>query len=192
MRFPILLISAAFVLSPATVGASQSSQIKTLFGHDPGEKAAFACFSRHYAKAHLASHPDQNVTDMRVFVSKAEGDTNEGYTVGMQVDFREQKQPLVLTNYCEPGEGKQAITCPFDCEGGRIDMRVKNQSSILVEIPIGARVYDPPVEDGVPVRGKFGEDDKLFRLDRAALTDCLPAIKDDALRAKIAKGAVTE
>lgn len=192
MRFSILPIFVATALIPAVASAGQSSQIKTLFGHDPGDKAASACFSRHYAKTHLASHPDQNVTDMRVFVSKAEGDANEGYTVDMQVDFREQKQPLVLTNYCEPGEGKQAITCPFDCEGGRIDMRVRNQSSILVEIPIGARIYDPPGEDGVPARGKFGDDDKLFRLDRAALADCLPAIKDGALRARIAKGAVTE
>jgi hypothetical protein len=191
MNLQRCLVSVLLFAVPVMADAAGASDIVKIFGRDPGSQPAHACFTRHYTKAHLAGHPDQNVTDMRMFVNKAEGE-EMAYTVDMQVDFREQKRPLVLSNYCEPGDAKHAITCPFDCEGGRIDMRVKSQSAILVEIPLGARVYDPPVEDGVPVRGKFGEDDKLFRLDRADLSDCLPAIKDEKVRAAVASGAITQ
>ena len=186
------VLLAFLVALPISAESATKQDVVKILGRNPGDAAAYACFTRHYTKKHLATHPDQNVTDMRLFVNRAEGD-DVSYTLDMQVDFREQKKPLVLSNYCEPdSDPKGAITCPMDCEGGRIDIRVKNQSAILVEIPLGARVYDPPKEDGVPLRGKFGDDDKLFRLDRAALTDCLPAIKDEALRGKVAKGVITQ
>jgi hypothetical protein len=73
-------------------------------------------------------------------------------------------------------------------------VRVKNAQSILVDIPESVRMFDPAASDetaDLPQGARFGADDKLFRLDRTALTDCLPVIFDDEIRAKVSSGAIT-
>src|SRR5262249_28510428 len=71
MRATLLTILLAGSL-PAFAHAGATDVVK-IFGRDPGAGAAHACFIRHYTKAHLASHPQQNVTDMLLYVNKQEG-----------------------------------------------------------------------------------------------------------------------
>lgn len=181
---------------PAFAHADAASDVLKIFGRDPGADAAHACFVRHYTKAHLASHPKQNVTDMLVYVDKQEG-TDPYYNLNMQVNFRQLHKPFQVSGSCGGGaDGKHALSCGIDCDGGHIDVRVKDQTSLLVEIPEYARIYDPAETDDenggeLPKNARFGADDKVFRVDRTDLRECAPLIYDDDLKAQVAKGAVT-
>ena len=58
---------------------------------------------------------------------------------------------------------------------------------LVKTIPDGARLWDPETDETPPENARFGVDDKLFRLDRAPLADCLSIISDDETKAEIAK-----
>jgi len=196
---PISMLCAATVLlgMPVLAHADAASDVIRIFGRDPGTGAANACFVRHYTKAHLAGHPDQNVTDMLVFVSKPEG-TDPYYSLSMQVNFRQLNKPFQVAGSCGvSSEGKSALGCGIDCDGGHLSVRVKNEQSLLVEIPESVRLFDPAAtEDApdadLPKGARFGSDDKLFRIDRVALKDCAPVIFDEEIKAKVMKGAISQ
>jgi hypothetical protein len=191
-----LTLCAVFVGISFPASAASNSDIVRIFGRDPGASAAHACFVRHYNKAHLASHAQQNVTDMLVYVNKQDG-TDPYYNLNMQVNFRQIAKPFQVSGGCSAGaDGKHALGCGVDCDGGHLDVRVKNETSVLVEIPESVRLYDPADtgedETGeLPKDARFGADDKLFRLDRTDLKDCLPVVYDEEIKAKISKGVVT-
>ena len=181
----------------ATAGPSlaQESDVVKIFGRDPGKGDAHACFVRHYTKAHMKSHPEQNVTDMIGFVSKQEG-PDAYYSIQLQVNFRNMKKPFQVSGSCsESQDGKKSLGCGVECDGGSLSVRVKNESSILVDIPYSVRVFDPADTDEdaeLPKGARFGADDKLFRLDRASLRDCVSVMYDDELKAKVEQGVITQ
>lgn len=178
----------------AGVAAAQSDVVR-IFGRDPGQGPAYACFIRSYTKAHLASHPDQNVTAMMAFVSRQDGPDGY-YATSLQVNFRQLIKPFQVSGSCsESSDGKHSLSCGVECDGGSLSVRVKNEQSILVDIPESVRIFDPSASDefaDLPKRARFGSDDKLFRLDRAALSDCVPIIYDEELKAKVISGAISQ
>ena len=191
-------VAACLMLSAVAVpeiAAADQSDVVRIFGRDPGAGAAHACFVRHYTKAHVKSHPDQNVTDMIAYVSRQEGQDSY-YGINLQVNFRQLEKPFQVSGGCGvTTEGKQTLGCGIDCDGGSLSVRVKNETSILVEIPDSVRMFDPSASDefaDLPKGARFGSDDKLFRLDRAELKDCLPVIYDEDIKAKVMSGAVTQ
>jgi hypothetical protein len=195
MRLALLSIVLAAGL-PAWVHADAAADVVKIFGRDPGAGPAHACFVRRYAKAHLASHPRQNVSDMLLYVNKQDGE-EPYYSLDMQVNFRQLSKPFQVAGSCSQGsDGRHALSCGIDCDGGALAVRVKNETSLLVDIPDSVRIYDPSAADDAPddlPRGaRFGEDDKLFRLDRAALRDCAPVIFDEDVKARILKGVITQ
>lgn len=185
------LTALACLALAAPAMAAGSSTDALLFGKDPGLAPAQACFVRHYTPEHLASHPDQNVKDMMLFVnSYADSDNARQYVLEMGVDFKSVDKTFFVSGGCYSSvDGKETLGCGIDCDGGHIEVNVKDTKSMLVAIPDGARSWDPDEEDGEePVRpegANFGLDDKLFRLDRADLQTCLPLVYDDAMRAEI-------
>jgi len=193
-RALVACISLLAIQAGAGVAAAQSDVVK-IFGRDPGDGAAHACFVRRYTKAHLGSHPDQNVTAMTAFVSRQDGPDGY-YAVSMQVKFRQLDKPFQVSGSCsESSDGKQALGCGVECDGGSLSVRVKNEQSVLVEIPNSVRLFDPLATsefDDLPKGARFGSDDKLFRLDRADLRDCLPVIYDEEVKAKVISGAITQ
>lgn len=172
------------------VHAEGLSSVTTIFGHDPGAARASACFSRQYTKAHLAGHPHQNVTDMLVYVDKPAGEgEQQSYTVALGVNFRTLATAFQVSGSCSAGsDGRSALNCGIECDGGSISVRVKNEESILVEIPRGARIWDPESEAEPPANARFGSDDKLFRLDRANVEDCLSLVWDEDVKKAILSG----
>jgi hypothetical protein len=188
----VILVLAAGLAGAGNAAAGQSDLVR-MFGRDPGTAAAHACFQRKYTGAHLASHPDQNVTAMLAYVSKQEGDDTY-YGVSLQVNFRKMNKPFQIAGSCSQNEAGQ-LACGIDCDGGSLSVRVKNAQSILIDIPESVRMFDPAASDetaDLPQGARFGADDKLFRLDRTALADCLPVIFDDEIRAKVSSGAITQ
>jgi hypothetical protein len=197
MNIRSIAVLAALVAAPSAAFADAASDIVRIFGRDPGTESAHACFVRHYTKEHLASHPKQNVTDMLLLVTKQEG-SDPHYELSMQVNFRQLKKPFEVFGGCSKGEdGKQVLSCGIDCDGGSLAVRVKNETSMLVDIPYNVRIFDPSAsedasEDDLPKGARFGEDDKLFRLDRASLKDCAPVISDEDFKAKVLQGVTTQ
>lgn len=183
------IASAAALLAVSSVAAlAASDKDLALFGKDPGKGKAYACFTRHYDATHLAAHPKQNVGDMTLFVDSAiDADSGRQYTLEIGVRFRKRPTLFQLSGACGGSVGgKTALSCGFDCDGGHIDVRVKDAQSILVSIPDGASTWDPSSSEEPPADAKFGPDDKLFRLDRTSLQDCLPEALDDDVKADIA------
>jgi len=197
LRLAAILLLSSVVVLPAPVRGDAAADIGRIFGRDPGQAAAHACFVRRYTKAHLAGHPDQNVTDMLAFVSKQEG-PDAYYSISMQVNFRQLAKPFQLSGSCGIGvDGKNTLGCGIECDGGSLSVRVKNDMSLLVDIPDSVRLFDPsdlesePGAD-LPQGARFGADDKLFRLDRTDLRDCTPVIYDEAVKAKVMQGVTTQ
>ena len=77
----------------------------------------------------------------------------------------------------------------MDCDGGSIDVAIKDAKSVLVSIPAGARLWRAGSDDDSGnARKRFGADDKLFRLDKVALTQCLSLASDDKVKAALRRG----
>ena len=186
---PVIGAAAAFLVASCAGAAAANDGDIALFGRDPGDQTAYACYTRHYDPAHLASHPKQNVVDMALFVdSYIDGDYGRQYSLAIGVHFRRSPTLFQVDGGCNTSaDGKNALNCGIDCDGGHIDIRVKDANAILVSIPDGAATWDPE-SDELPDVQRFGLDDKLFRLDRTALTDCEPIIYDEDARAAILGG----
>jgi hypothetical protein len=199
-----LILGAGLPLPAFAAGASgNAAALQTqIFGHPLGTEKAHACFQRAYDAKHLESHPDQNVRTMTLLVTGDVSDPNApAYSVAIDVRFRKAETHFQTYGSCwsvegEGGESASAIGCGIDCDGGRIDINLKDDKSILVGIPDGARMWDPnsvsdsasDAEDEPDSPGQFGADDKLFQLDRTALTDCLPLAGEDDEKAALQKG----
>jgi hypothetical protein len=180
-----LAVGAALASAPALAGPADDA----LFGKDAGADRALACFVRHYDAKHLSSHPQQNVTDMAVLVDRPE--PSEGdvwYTLSIGVNFRDIKDQMQVSGGCSAmDDGSKLLGCGVECDGGQIDVRPRDANSILVDIPYGARTWNPnDVEADDLENAAFGPDDKVFRLDRAELGQCLSLVYDDALKAQLA------
>lgn len=195
MRRAIAACLMLFVYGAAGAASAQESDVVKMFGRDPGTGDAHACFVRHYTKAHLKSHPDQNVTDMIAYVGKQTG-PDPYYMINLQVNFRQLPKPFQVSGNCSQStDGMQTLGCGVECDGGSLSVRVKNQSAILVEIPDSVRLFDPSSNnefEDLPKGARFGSDDKLFRLDRTDLQDCLSIIYDEEIKAKVMSGAITQ
>jgi hypothetical protein len=185
----IVLLAAVVAAALPLAGAARAAGATELelFGKDPGQDAAYSCFTRHYDPAHLAAHPRQNVTDMSVFVeSTFDKDQGRSNYLEIGVNFRASKKPFEISGGCSTAvDGKHLLNCGGDCDGGHFDITTKGMQSIMVAIPDGVRIWDPSApedaEPADPPKGaEFGKDDKLFRLDRADLKACSALMSDDA------------
>ena len=145
---PISIAMALGFLAVATApafAANISTPGTQIFGKDPGKDRAFACFVRHYDATHLKAHPKQNVTDMTVLVdSNYDTDAqSRSYALTLGSNFRTLKTQFMSYGGCDGTIAGQKLSCYIDCDGGAIDVRIKDANSILVDIPYCARIEDP-------------------------------------------------
>jgi hypothetical protein len=192
-RAQLALTTAAIcAIGAANLGgpASADDFSNRLFGRAPGKGPTYACFQRVYDEAHLQSHPQQNVRAMLV-LAKFDSESPESYDLRIGSYFRKLGSRLDTAGSCSSAvaqddeTGRKTIHCGVDCDGGKIDVALKDDGSILVSIPDGARLWKPGSED-THIHGAFGPDDKLFRVDRAKTAECLPLAADAAERRDIA------
>ena len=135
---------------------------------------------------HLANIDSALALTLALFVNAADEDSSQ-FVLTIGVHFRKWQKLFQVSGGCSRSDdGKGTLNCGVECDGGRIDVSVKNERSVLVAIPYGARTWDPESGDDAPDNLHFGADDKLFRLDRADLKDCLPIIADETIKGEIA------
>lgn len=185
----LLTIACGLALLAAFPAYADSTVDMQLFGKDPGKDHVFACFTRHYDAAHLKAHPKQNVTDMMLLVNSNFGDQSDdtrSYSLTMGINFRSVKKQFQAYGGCSgTDEAQKSLNCYIDCDGGSITVRSKDANAILVDVPYGARIYDPAAPDdadpdaSIPPKAEFGSDDKLFLLTRVSSKLCVDLVGDD-------------
>lgn len=183
-RLAIALATIAILSAPLALAAESPEDAafaKQVIGRAPGKAPAAACFIRVYDDAHLAGHPRQNVRAMRMLVSTSlDDDSGRQYELRLGVTFRNSRVRFETQGNCGSihGEGNSAgrkgvVHCGVDCDGGAIDVGVRDANSMRVSIPDGARLWRAGTDAETGGRRNFGSDDKLFRLDRAPIGECL-------------------
>jgi hypothetical protein len=194
-------LAVAFVFAGANlpVRAQESKDDEAfqqrLFGRALDGKQIHACFSRVYDAAHLAQHPRQNVRTMLLLV-KANAESNQPrYELRLGVTFRKSGAHFDSAGDCgsihdtrDVGGSAGVAHCGVDCDGGSIDVAIKDAKSVLVSIPYGARIGRADGDDDRDEGKRFGADDKVFRLDKAALTECLRLAHDSKEKAAMRRG----
>jgi hypothetical protein len=171
---------------------------KRLFGRTAEDKPIHACFTRVYDAGHLAQHPQQNVRTMLLMV-RADTDPPR-YALRLGVTFRKSGAHFESGGGCgaihdtadasgtAAGGAAAVAHCGVDCDGGSIDVAIKDAKSVLVSIPTGARIWRAGSVNDSDQRRRFGSDDKVFRLDKTALTECLRLADDSAEKASMRRG----
>lgn len=139
---------------------------------------AFACFVRHYDAAHLAQHPKQKVTAMKLLVT-AENHPGEPTSYVYKAGFQLRSRPGNFDggSSCghmvdEDGTKEIRFTCDVECGGGGLDIAMsKDDKSAIVHLEIiGVRDRKHPKRDELTLEG--GTDDRVFRLDRVDNSEC--------------------
>lgn len=177
-----VLVMLAAVL-PASAFAEDGDET-LLYGRQlrAGEIAS-ACFARRYDKAHLGSHPHQNVTEMRILSYRPDWPQAESI-INLEFRFRGVSEAFQLSGGCRPVAGKaKVLDCAVECDGGLFSIRREASGALMVDIPAGLALCDG--DEALPAGARFGSDDRRFRLSADKLAACRDLIWDDEIRPKL-------
>ena len=147
------------------------------------EPAALGCFTRTYDRAHLARHPDQIVTAVKLRIYRPPPESGAKYWFLAQFTLRGQDETLRTSGLCEELSGAvlpprrrrapaDAVHCFVECDGGGVDVvpRARDAMMYLDRIRVAACGEDYVDGGGQEVTG--GKDDRVFRLDRVEGASC--------------------
>ena len=187
MRFAFTVLLGALFATPALAGDASDEK---LFGRDPGNGPAYACFSRAFDAPWLQAHPEQNVARLTVFVARKSGDDTVWHSGNMELHFRDSAATYHVTADCSGQDG--VLGCGVDCDGGGYKMTVMSNSELGIEVDDYLRYYDI-FDTSVDARTSgFRAGDKNLVVARSDLRDCLSLIADEDIKAKIAGGFLTQ
>ena len=201
-----ILLSACFaILSAATVAAhaeeGADAFAKRLLATQPVEQKTYACFVRSYDKAHLAKHPRQKVTDMKLLVGaeRLPEDAQVSYSFRVNVKLRTHKGELESFSSCGHAEASEnpkdgmSIHCGGECGGGGLNISpATGDKAVMLNLDdIGIWPVSKP-EEASDLRLAAGRDDKVFRLDRVSNDICAAMIVQDKKDDATAKAATAE
>ena len=152
----------------------------------PPEKKAYACFVRRYDPDHLARHPKQKVSAMKLLVT-AEIPPEEktiNYSFRLGVKYRHRSGDFDSSGFCshvvaEDAGNEMRFGCGVDCDGGGIGVALsKDDKSAIIRLE-RVRIWQnnkPDEEAGDSLVA--GADDKIFRLDRIDTRECASLVTD--------------
>lgn len=156
-----------------------------IYAGTPGQ-TAYACFVRRYDAEHLARHPKQEVAAMKLLVS-AEIDSEDkqlhnSFRLGFR--YRHRSGDFDSSGSCHHvvftrDGGEIRLGCGVDCEGGGIGVALsKDDKSAIVRLA-SVRVWLHNKPDDEAERSLVaGQDDGIFRLDRADNSECAALVTD--------------
>ena len=114
------------------------------------------------------------------------------YNAAVDFRFRKSGKHFQASGDCPPdtsspsASAASALHCGIDCDGGSINVDLKDADTVLVKLPDGIAVSGTGNEDG-PSRDRFGSDDAIFKLSRAPVITCLPLAIEDEDKAAMKK-----
>ena len=155
-----------------------------VFAAPLGEKT-YACFVRRYDANHLAQHPKQKVSAMKLLVTAEnppeEKITNYSFRLGFK--YRHRPGNFDSSGFCshvvaEDKGNEIRFGCGVDCEGGGINVAMKDDKSALIRLE-RIRIWERNKPDDDASNDLVaGADDKIFRVDRAELRECAELVTD--------------
>lgn len=196
---PTLLIALALTLFAGSARAEVADQVREttkaeieaftirIYGSPPGDKTSYACFVRRYDAEHLARHPKQKVAAMKLLISAEPDKENKEFRNSFRLGFRYRHRSGDFDSSGDCGshavllkDGDEVrLGCGVDCEGGGIEVALsKDNKSAIVRLE-QIRVWQNNKPDDEAERSLVaGADDKIFRLDRTANSDCASLVTD--------------
>jgi hypothetical protein len=190
------IIGLIAIAAPAVAAEPQQPDIafaQRMFAGSLPKPKAYACFVRRYDAAHLAQHPLQKVSVMKLLIT-AEYDTDFKafeYSFRLGVNFRDRpgdfdssgecgKAPTVRNADTDPPVAAGVdFECDVDCDGGGIAVNLENGDNSLIVKLDHIRIWKGNSPDEKAATGlQGGADDRVFRLDRTALNECAPLVAD--------------
>ena len=183
-----LLIAACAALpalaAPAAADDAQQAETdfaKRVFADTLDKTTEYACFTRHYDAQHMAQHPLQKVTVMKLLVS-AERDPDDkklAYSFRLGVNFRNRPGDFDSSGNCahltgdDAGKEKIDFGCGVDCDGGGININLaQDNASVIVKLE-SIRIWKgKDYDEDAATSLNAGADDKVFHLDRTSINDC--------------------
>ena len=196
MRCSFLVMAAAIVIATASsaggpaAAADESKDsdafTERLFAHAVDKQnKSYACFVRRYDPTHLARHPLQKVSAMKLLVTAEMLPEAESLSYSFQLGLRFRHRPgdydsgggCGYGNLEEGADNKAQLHCSVECDGGGIAVELAaDNKSILVSLD-RIRVSRSKADDGgFELSG--GADDRAFRLHRVRLDDCRSLVTD--------------
>lgn len=156
-----------------------------MFTSPPGKKA-YACFVRRYDADHLAHHPKQKVSAMKLLMTAEVPSDNRTYNYSFRLGVKYRHRPGDFDSSGDCGHVVAEDTgheirfgCGVDCDGGGIEVAVsKDDRSAIVRLD-RVRIWqnnkpDEEAEDSLVA----GADDRIFRLDRADTRESASLVTD--------------
>jgi hypothetical protein len=135
-----------------------------------GGDASLGCFTRTYDRAHLARHPDQLVTQVRLRIYRPPPDVKVAYWFSAQFRLRGRNETLRTGGLCT-NERPGVLRCIVECDGGGVDVAPRADGVMMhLDWIRVAACGDDVVEGGERLSG--GKDDRVFRLDRVDDREC--------------------
>ena len=155
-----------------------------MFAGPLGQKT-YACFVRRYDASHLAQHPKQKVSAMKLLVmaEDAPEDKTVNYSFRLGFKYRHRAGNFDSSGFCshivaENSGGEIRLGCGVDCEGGGIEVAMKDDKSALIRLE-RIRIWERNKPDDDASNDLVaGADDKIFRVDRADLHECSDLVTD--------------
>ena len=152
-----------------------------LFAKSPGKKA-YACFVRRYDPDHLARHPQQKVSAMKLLVSAEvppEEQTTTNYSFRLGLKYRHKSGDFDSSGSCrhvlvDDTSHELRLGCGVDCDGGGIQVAMsKDDNSAIVQFE-RIRIWRHNKHESLVA----GVDDKSFGLDRTDIRECASLVTD--------------
>ena len=193
MRHLFRILTAAAILAAWTgFGHAQDAIDKAkagafdarVFAGGPG-RMAYACFVRAYDADHLARHPKQKVTAMKLLMSAEHPPGEEmNYSFRLGVNYRHRPGDFDSSGFCnhalaEDHGAEIRFDCAVDCEGGGINVALsKDDKSAIVRLQAITVWQNNRADEEAREALTAGADDKIFRLDRTDARDCASLVTD--------------
>ena len=156
------------------------------------ETNVLGCFVRTYDKAHLAEHPDQLVTAVRLHIYHPPPDEARDATwMKMEVKVRGRNVILTTSGICrkeEPPDTWQrphlkhlpppdALWCGVECDGGGIGVASRGDHAMMylggIMMSVKKNYYSCSGETRESIEELLGnKDDHVFRLNRVNEREC--------------------
>lgn len=186
------ILAAVAVMLGVTASHGQESVDKAkaaafdrrMFDGPLGAKT-YACFVRRYDASHLAQHPKQKVSAMKLLVTAEEAPEDKivNYSFRIGFKYRHRAGNFDSSGFCnhvvaDNSGGEIRLGCGVDCEGGGIGVAMKDDKSALIRLT-RIRIWERNKPDDDASNDLVaGADDKIFRVDRADLHECSELVTD--------------
>jgi hypothetical protein len=186
-KIPILIAAALSLLATAAFGqtARETAKIndfgRRMFATKSFTDKHVACFVRTYDAAHLARHPKQSVTAMKMLIvgERLEGETSLSYSYKLGVNFRDRTGDYVSNYDCGQAQlwsekPNVEVSCQDGCGEGGVTIALAPDSKAIIVKLGSAAVWpaDNPHDQSAVIELKGGADDKVFRLVRVDMANC--------------------